>query len=366
MSLPRRRRRLLAALVVGMLLLCGLVLFDVLQTVFFAVTVAYVLYPVQRRLVDRGLRPYWASALVTGAAFGIVLVIVGALALVLYNRRASLFTLLQTVPDSVTVPLGEFTYTVDTTSLLATVRAGLRGFAVDIATAAPVIALKLFLFAIVLFALLVRPESVSGAAFSMTPSAYHDILVALDRRVRETLYGIYVLQAATAGGTFVFGLVVFVALGYSAAFTLAVVAGVLQFIPILGPGVLVAALAAVDLMTGMPTRAVLVAVLGVVLIGIVPDAIIRPKLASRAAHLPTSLYFIGFTGGLLTVGPIGFIAGPLVVALLAEAVDLLSESTKGRQSRLDVGPGATGEHDGTGRRSRLSAFTEDREPPDDD
>jgi predicted PurR-regulated permease PerM len=364
-SLPRRRR-LLAVLVVGTLLLCGLVLFNVLGTVFFAITVAYVLYPVQRRLVDRGLRPYWASALVTGAAFGIVLIVVGALALILYNRRASLFTLLRTVPESVTIPLGDFTYTADTTSILATVRVGLRGFAVDIATAAPVIALKLFLFAIVLFALLVRPGSVGRAAFSMTPSAYHDILVALDRRVRETLYGIYVLQAATAGGTFVVALVVFVALGYSAAFTLAVVAGILQFVPILGPGVLVAALAAVDLLTGMQTRAVLVAVLGSVLIGLMPDAVIRPKLASRAAHLPTSLYFIGFTGGLLTVGAIGFIAGPLVVGLLAETVELLSESTEGRQSRLDVGPDEAGEDGDVDRRPRLSAFTEDREPPDDD
>ena len=366
MSLPRRRRRLLAALVVGTLLLCGLVLFDVLQTVFFAITVAYVLYPVQRRLVDRGLRPYWASVVVTGAAFGIVLVVVGALALVLYNRRASLFTLLRTVPETVTVPLGEFAYTVDTTTLLGAIRAALRSLAVDLATAAPVIALKLFLFAIVLFALLVRPGSVGRAAFSMTPAAYHDILVALDHRVRETLYGIYVLQAATAAGTFAVALAVFGVLGYGAVFTLAVLAGILQFVPIVGPGVLVAALVLADLVTGMPTRAVLVAVLGTVLVGLVPDAIIRPKLASRAAHLPTSLYFIGFTGGLLTVGAIGFIAGPLVVALLAEAVELLSESTEGRQSRLDVGPGATGADDDPDRRP-LSAFTEAREsePPDD-
>jgi predicted PurR-regulated permease PerM len=335
-SLARRRRRLLAALVGGLLLLCGVVLFDVLQTVFFAITVAYVLYPVHQRLVDRGIPAYWASALVTGAAFGIVLVIVGALTLVLYNRRASLFTLLRTIPPEVTVPLGEFTYTVDTTAILATARNALQAVAVDVATAAPVIALKLFLFAILLFALLVRPEAVGRAAFSVTPPAYHDVLVALDRRVRETLYGIYVLQAATAAGTFAVALVVFGALGYGAPFTLAVVAGVLQFIPIVGPGVLIAVLAGVDLVTGMPTRAVLVAVIGAVFIGLAPDAIIRPRLASRAAHLPTSLYFIGFTGGLLTVGPIGFIAGPLVVGLLVEAVELLSRTAEGRQSQLDA------------------------------
>lgn len=336
MSLARRRRRLLAALVVGLLFVCGVVLFDVLQTVFFAITVAYVLHPVHQRLVDRGIPAYWASVLVTGAAFGVVLVVVGALGLVLYNRRESLFTLLRTVPSEVTVPLGEFTYTVDTTAILATARNALQGLAVDVATAAPVLALKLFLFAILLFALLVRPGSVGRTVFSVTPPAYHDVLVALDRRVRETLYGIYVLQAATAAGTFAVALVVFEGLGYGASFTLAVLAGILQFIPIVGPGVLIAVLAGVDLLIGMPTRAVLVAVLGAVFVGLVPDAIIRPRLASRAAHLPTSLYFIGFTGGLLTVGPIGFIAGPLVVGLLVEAVDLLSRTAEGRQTQLDT------------------------------
>jgi predicted PurR-regulated permease PerM len=172
------------------------------------------------------------------------------------------------------------------------------------------------------------------------PSAYHDVPVALNRRIRETLYGIYVLQAATAAGTFVIAIVVFAGLGYSAAFTLAVVAGFLQFVPVVGPGLLVGVLAVVDLIGGETTRAILVAVLGAVFIGLAPDAIIRPRLASRAAHLPTSLYFIGFTGGLLTVGAIGFIAGPLVVALLVEVVELLAAAGPNQRTLTDSVPPA--------------------------
>jgi predicted PurR-regulated permease PerM len=79
---------------------------------------------------------------------------------------------------------------------------------------------------------------------------------------------------------------------------------------------------------------VLVAVIGAVLVGFAPDAVIRPRLAKWAADLPTSLYFIGFTGGVLTVGPIGFIAGPLAVALLVEAVALLAEEVPSGSRRL--------------------------------
>jgi predicted PurR-regulated permease PerM len=99
--------------------------------------------------------------------------------------------------------------------------------------------------------------------------------------------------------------------------------------------VLIAVLAAVDFLAGNVARAALVGVLGAVFVGFAPDAVIRPRLANWAAHLPTSLYFIGFTGGLLTVGPIGFIAGPLAVAVLVEVVSLLAdEGPTGTQSRL--------------------------------
>jgi predicted PurR-regulated permease PerM len=52
--------------------------------------------------------------------------------------------------------------------------------------------------------------------------------------------------------------------------------------------------------------------------------------------MPGSLYFIGFTGGLLSVGAVGVIAGPLLVALLSESITLLSEERDGGQTTLDA------------------------------
>jgi hypothetical protein len=110
-----------------------------------------------------------------------------------------------------------------------------------------------------------------------------------------------------------------------------VIAGMLQFIPIVGPSVLVLAMAAGDLIVENPTRAATVTVLGLVFIAYLPDPMVRPRLARRTADLPGSLYFIGFTGGLFTIGVVGVIAGPLLVALLAECVELLGEEMDGRR-----------------------------------
>jgi predicted PurR-regulated permease PerM len=157
------------------------------------------------------------------------------------------------------------------------------------------------------------------------PEAYHDVVRRFHGRTRDTLYGIYVLQAATAAATFVVGFGTFVALGYPAPVTLAVGAAVLQFVPVAGPGILLAALALADFLAGNVMRALLVALVGGIVVGLLPDAVIRPRLASYAADLPVTLYFVGFVGGILSLGAIGFIAGPLAVALVVEAVSLLSD-----------------------------------------
>lgn len=326
---------MLAGLLASVLVLAGVVLFDVLSTVFFAVTVAYVLYPSRRWLVGRGLPVWAASAAVAGGAFALVLAVIAPLAFVLYRRRRTLIDLLRTIPETIEVPIGEFTYVVETAGLVAGAQSVLGDLAVGVASAAPVLALELLLFAILLYALMLRPSAVGETLLGVVPSEYHDIVRALDDRIRSTLFGIYVLQAATAAGTFLVAFVVFFLLGYEAPFTLAVVAGLLQFVPIVGPSVLVGALAILDALVGEVARAVLVTVIGIVLVGFVPDAVIRPRLAEWAAHLPMSLYFIGFVGGILTVGPVGFIAGPLVVAVLVEVVSLLvDEDAPGAQTRL--------------------------------
>jgi predicted PurR-regulated permease PerM len=124
---------------------------------------------------------------------------------------------------------------------------------------------------------------------------------------------------------------VFGALGYSGALTLAVVAGVLQFLPVVGPSVLVGALVVYQLLAGDAAAAALVGVAGAVFIGYLPDVLIRARLARRSADMPSTLYFTGFTGGLLTLGPVGIIAGLLAVALLVEGIELLSAETDGYQ-----------------------------------
>ena len=319
------RRYVLAAVLVGLLAVTALVLQDVIVTAFFAITVAYVVYPLHQRLQRRGLSRRLAAGAISAGAFGIVLSALGLAGLALYRRRTAIVALVTDLPDDFSVTFAGQMYRVETSTLVDPVVIGLQRIAVNVAQSTPVLVLKLVLFGVLLFGLLLRPEAAAKAVFNVVPEGYHDVVRRFHGRTRDTLYGIYVLQAATAAATFVVAFGTFVALGYPAPVTLAVGAAVLQFVPVAGPGILLAALALADFLAGNVTRALLVALVGGIVVGLLPDAIIRPRLASYAADLPVTLYFVGFVGGILSLGAIGFIAGPLAVALVVEAVSLLSD-----------------------------------------
>jgi predicted PurR-regulated permease PerM len=311
------------ALVVAAVLAAA-ILADVIWTVFFAVTVAYLLLPLRRWLVGRGLAPWWASAVATGTAFLASVAAAAPLAIVLFVRLESLLGALSEIPREVTVELFGFAYTVTFEGALAVVQQFATSLATTALTVAPVLLIKFTLFALLVFSILFNEERVREAIVAVTPRGYRNVLRRLDRRTRETLFAIYVLQAATAAGTFLIAVPVFYLLGYEVPVTLATVAGVLQFIPIVGPSFLLVGLAAFHVAISETAKAVVVLAVGGALIAWLPDVLIRPRLADATAHLPGGLYFTGFVGGLLTLGPVGVIAGPLVVALVLELGGILS------------------------------------------
>lgn len=318
-------RRYVLGVVFGVLSLGAAVLLaDVLGTVFFAVTVAYLLFPLRAELTNRGLSPWGASLVSTATAVLGVVALASPLVVVIALRLDAVIAFLTSLPPTVTVDL----YGLSTTITLADARSVVvdfgRQLARSFAIVVPVLALKLSVFVMVVFPLLSHTAETHRAMIGVVPHSYRDVVRALGRRTRATLFAIYVLQAATAAGTFVVALVLFFVLGYPYFLTLAVLSALLQFLPVVGPSLLIGLLAVAHLLVGDPTRAVLVFVLGSLFVAWLPDVVIRPRLARETADLPGSLYFVGFVGGLLTLGTVGVIAGPLAVALVVEAGSILS------------------------------------------
>mgnify|MGYP000064837883 CR=1 FL=1 len=332
--MPPSRTTTLAAVLAVLLVAAALLLGAVFGTVFFAVTVAYLLVPIHRRVQRLGLPSWWASATTSVLASLAVLVPVAGGLYVLTDRASGLIDVVEGLPQVVTLAFYGYEYPVEVGAVADTLLSFVASFAVDFAMTLPELALKFTLFGMVVFGLLLAHEDAERALLATIPGSYHDVARSLARRASATLYAIYVLQAVTALATTVIAVPVFLALGVPYPLALAVVAGVLQFIPIVGPSLVVGGVALYWASIGDVTGALLVTVVAGVLVAWLPDVLVRPRLSRRTADLPGSLYFVGFTGGLLTVGPIGIIAGPLVVALVVEAAGLLADEHRGTQASL--------------------------------
>lgn len=302
----------------------ALLLREVIATVFFAVTVAYVLGPVRRRLRHLGISRRSAAMATSLLAFLGAVVVLTPIVVVLVVRVDAAVAFVESVPETVTVSLAGFEHTLVTAEVTEVLVAWLIGAGTAVAAAAPVLLIKLALFAFVVYGLLYHEQRTRRAALALVPPAHRDVAEALNERIGRTLYGLYVVQVVTGVATFLVAVPVFVVFGYASPVALATLAGVLQFIPVLGPSVLIVGLAGYDFLLGDPVSAVGILIVGGTLIAAAPDLLIRPRLAAEAAELPGTLYFIGFVGGVLTIGPIGVIAGPLVVAVVSELAAQLS------------------------------------------
>jgi predicted PurR-regulated permease PerM len=328
-AVPLSRTQSLAALLAALLALSAAILGAVVGTVFFAGTVAYLLIPVVKRVERLGVSRWIASAATATVASAAALVPVALALSVVGGRAAELVDAVEGLPETFPIAAFGYEYTVDVSLALDAAAAAGADIAVDLASALPVLALKLTLFGVLVFGLLVGHRDAERALLATVPPGYHDVARHLGKRARGTLYAIYVLQAATGVATALIAIPVYVGFGVPFAFTLAVASGVLQFVPIVGPSIVVAGVAAYWVGAGMVQSAVAFLVVAGVLVAWLPDVLVRPRLSQQTAGLPGSLYFIGFTGGLLTVGAVGVIAGPLVVALSVEVASMLATERNG-------------------------------------
>lgn len=324
-----QRRYVLGGLTAAIALLAMLLLWEVVSTVFFALTVAYVLSPVRNQLRKRGLNRRLSAAVATAAGLVGTLALLSPIGIVLLLRLEDAVRFLEGAPDRLPIEIAGMEYVIVTEEATTTATGWLVTAATRIAGALPELLVKLALFVFVVYALLYYEQRTRRALMALVPPGYRDIAEAMHTRSRRTLYGIYVVQAATGIATFLIALPVFVAFGYTSPVVLATLAGVLQFIPVLGPSLLVVGLAGYGILVGEVIPAVAFLAVGGLCIALVPDVVVRPYLAAETADLPASLYFIGFVGGVLTIGPIGVIAGPLTVALVVELATQLSEEFNG-------------------------------------
>jgi len=148
---------------------------------------------------------------------------------------------------------------------------------------------------------------------------------ALVERIRETVdasvYG--VLTIALIQGAL--GTVIFLILGVPSAILWGVLMTVSAILPMVGPSLVWIPIAVVLAATGHPTKAAILVGWGVLVIGTI-DNFLRPSLIGSRAKLHDLVVFFAVLGGLKMFGLIGFVLGPVIVAVGIGLLDAFREA----------------------------------------
>jgi predicted PurR-regulated permease PerM len=179
--------------------------------------------------------------------------------------------------------------------------------------------LSLFVFLFTVFAVLANRAAARAWLHAHIPLRTEH-LERLTRAFFETGRGLIVGQGMTALSQAAIALVAFLSLGVSRALALALLTGVAALVPMFGPALVWAPVAAGLALAGRTGAAAVLVGVGVLIIGSV-DNIARPIFA-RYAHLelPTVVLLVSIFGGHSVMGPAGLVLGPLLVRLAIEAL----------------------------------------------
>lgn len=323
--------------VIGIITLIAFVVFwSVMDMVLLGGSLAIVLMPLHHRLSLRA-RPLFSAALITVLVFsafaGTALVtvrILNANAGTLSGMFSAVGTWLNdpaTSPVAYGVPFGKPTLS----NLLAKGTSLFLNFEQTLMDNLTLVLFKTFVFFFSLGALLYHGDWLKERFMSRMPPVVREYVTKLSAVTADTLYAIYVVQAAIAVLTFFIALPVFYLLGYGNILFYSFLTAFCELIPVLGASATFLLIGAYALVQGDTRGVFILFFLGYLVVACLPEITVRPVLVGRRVKINPGIMFIGIIGGILTMGLAGFVLGPVMIVLLITSFRIYAGDKKERR-----------------------------------
>ncbi|MFC4542793.1 AI-2E family transporter [Halosolutus amylolyticus] len=328
--------------------LLGLVvLLPYLQYVLFGVVLAYILFPVQRRL-EQYVRPAVAAiALVVATLLVVLLPLIYVVTIAVRQALGIVPAIRQGQLDVETVEaiLETNGYTVDVVAVyeanqgrIATALQQIATGAIDFAGSLPSLFIGLTITLFVLFALLRDGERLVDW--------FHWVLPVEDRILADLREGLDQLMWASVVGNVAVAAIQAVMLGVGLAIAglpavvfLTVATFVLTLLPLVGAfGVWIPA-AGYLLAVGRPTAGAAMVVYG--LLVTFSDSYLRPALIGQTSAFNSAIVVVGIFGGLVAFGAVGLFIGPVVLGGAKLTIDSFARGHTGEPAP-GASPGSSG------------------------
>jgi len=333
---------LVAVLFTG-LYLCWRIVLPFIDVLLWASVLVVVFQPTHRRLLLRFRHPGWTA---TASTLLVVVTILGPVTLItlaVVDELRSVVGQLETNPVRLlgfdSPVLGPWLRWIDQyvdieryqspafvrerlegwTSTLANRTVGVVGGAVSVVV-------QMLLVVFTMFYLFRDGDAIRKAMYDMLPlerSQTRDVVARTREVIGATVYGVIVIALIQG----LLGALIFWTLGLPSPLLWGVVMFFLSMIPMAGAFLVWAPAAIFLAISGAWTRAIILVVWGVLVVGSI-DNVLSPRLVGKRTRLHELLVFFSVLGGLEVFGVLGLVLGPVVVAITLALIEMVRQANR--------------------------------------
>ncbi|GAB7016857.1 AI-2E family transporter [Methanogenium cariaci] len=328
MNSGRKRRDWFVIGVSSVLVLLIVVLFRaLLDPLIIAGALATVLIPYHNVLKMHLRAPFSSIIITTGVLIFLVVMLMVSLA-VIFANGAYIQEVFNSIFGWLSIEGGIFGMALDpivfdlqgiVNGILAAVQ-GSIGEILGATAYYSIIFMILFLF---LYLFILYGEQMFHQVWSVVPAESKPKLSILNVLLSDSLYSLIIVHVGIALLVFVVALPFFTLLGYGHVLFWSIVCAIFALIPVFGPVIIIALLAVYALSLGDYYALVLILVIGWPLLCAIPDWYLRPVLMGKRSKMNAVLIFIALFGGIAIMGVLGFLYGPLALAILTAVYRIL-------------------------------------------
>lgn len=194
-----------------------------------------------------------------------------------------------------------------------------------------IIFMILFLF---LYLFILYGEQMFYDVWAIVPAESKPKLSIFNVLLSDSLYSLIIVHVGIALIVFIAALPFFTLLGYGHVLFWSIICAIFALIPVFGPVVIIAFLAVYALSLGDYFGLVLILLIGWPLLCAIPDWYLRPVLMGKRSKLNAVLIFIALFGGIAVMGVLGFLYGPLSLAILTAIYRIYVAESGGKGSQV--------------------------------
>lgn len=298
-----------------------LVFWSLFGVIIVAASFAIVLMPAQRYLGQK-MRPGISAAAITTlvaififAAFYVTIVVIINNSGFFLDMINSIFTWLNSFLFHVNAKEISDTFAV-TSDLFLQIVDKAEEWMFGLLSMAPELIMKTLILFLSMYLFLVFGDDISANITSILPHSVMPSVKIFEKSIVDMLYAVFNVHIVVAFIVFILSFPVFYILGYDHILFFAVLSTILALIPVLGPVVMIAFLALYAISISDWWGLLITLAVAWPLLCAIPDWWFRPFLMGKRTRISGVIMFIAFFGGIMAMGIVGFIIGPVVVALV--------------------------------------------------